>query len=252
MTERITSRKNAVVKRLAKLGRDKSFRFSEREFVCDGRKLLSEAIEAGAEITSVLADEESFESLPYTGCGAVYTAPKGILEFVSTLKSPQEVIFSCSMRDNVSHSVKRAVMLDGLQDTGNVGTIIRTADAFGIDAVYIDNCADIYNPKTIRSAMGSLFRVTIIPCSLDEEIPRLRQAGMRIYSSELHADSVSVGECDLSESCAVVIGNEGNGVRNEISKLCEKSVVIPMCGGAESLNASVAEGIFMYLMSTER
>ncbi len=252
MTERITGRKNAVIKRLAKLGRDKSFRNAEREFVCDGIKLLTEAISAGMEIVTVLADENFADSLPDTGNADVYAVPRELLEFVSTLKTTQDVIFTCRMRELEAKEINRAVMLDRLQDTGNVGTIIRTADAFGIDAVYADDCADIYNPKTIRSAMGSMFRTAVIPCSLTDEIPRIRKDGMKVYVSELHAKSVMIHECDFKGRCAVVIGNEGSGVRSEVSALCDESVVIPMTGGAESLNASVAAGIFMYEMSLGR
>ena len=143
---------------------------------------------------------------------------------------------------------KRVLLLDRLQDTGNIGTIIRTADAFGIDAIYEDGSADVYNPKTIRSAMGSIFRIPVISADFTELILRLRSEGMTVYASELYGEVVSVSDCSF-ENAAVVIGNEGNGVRREIAKLCDKSVMIPMSGGAESLNAAIAAAIFMYKMS---
>ncbi len=246
--ERISSRQNPTVKKLRALSKDKDFRNSCGEFVCDGEKLFSEALSENFEITAILASENFAEKLPNLPGVACYVAPQDILESVTTLKSAQNVIFSCRMRSSAPEKISRAILLDRLQDTGNIGTIIRTADAFGIDAVFCDGTADIYNPKTIRSAMGSIFRVPVIQESFDSLIPSLRSEGSRVYCSELYGNVKSISECDLKDTF-VVIGNEGNGVRPEISALCDGSIIIPMLGGAESLNAAVAAAIFMYEMS---
>lgn len=246
--EMITSRQNAIVKRLRALSKDKDERRRAGEFVCDGEKLFYEAVSEGYEITCVLATEEFSEKIRGIECENVYTVPQDILDSITTLKTAQSVIFSCKMRKVERKNAKKIILLDRLQDTGNIGTIIRTADAFGIDAVFCDGTADIYNPKTIRSAMGSIFRVPIAFENFSELIPRLRAEGVIVYCSELHGDSKTISECDFRHA-AVVIGNEGSGVRPEISELCDGSVIIPMSGGAESLNAAVAAAIFMYEMS---
>lgn len=251
MTEKITSRQNRTVKYLRALAREKELRAEKREFVCDGEKLLNEALAENMEIPLILVSEEAEGSLPDVPGAHISIAPRDVLESVTTLKSAQSVIFTCRMKTVAPDKIKCALLLDRLQDTGNLGTIIRTADAFGIDAVFEDGCADIYNPKTIRSAMGSIFRVPVISENFKSLIPRLRYDGMPVYASELYGEVKTVSELDL-RGAAVVIGNEGSGVRCEIANLCDASVIIPMHGGAESLNAAVAASIFMYKMSENK
>lgn len=251
MIDRITSRQNATVKYIRALSKDKSLRAEKGEFVCDGIKLLHEAVAENMEIPLVLVSEKAEETLPEISGAQVYVVPQDILDSVTSLKTAQTVIFTCKMKKRENTGLKRVLLLDRLQDTGNIGTIIRTADAFGIDAVFEDGCADIYNPKAIRSAMGSIFRVPVISENLESLIPRLRSEGITVYASELYGEVKTVSECRFKKS-AIVIGNEGNGVRREVAALCDASVIIPMQGGAESLNASVAAAIFMYKMSEER
>lgn len=248
MAEVIKSRQNQTVKYVRSLAGDRALRKSSGEFVCDGEKLLFEAISENAEIKIILVSEEYAEKLPSVPGAKIYATTKDILDSVTTLKNAQNVIFVCKMKKVEGKNIKKAILLDRLQDTGNVGTIIRTADAFGIDAVFEDGSADVYNPKTIRSAMGSIFRVAVISETFENLIPRLRADGMKVYASELYGDVKEISECSF-EKAAVVIGNEGNGVRREVSSLCDGSVIIPMRGGAESLNASVAASVFMYEMS---
>ena len=248
--ERITSRQNPTVKKLRALAKDKDFRMECGEFICDGEKLLSEAIRENFEITTLLISEDfkgDISSLPEQNC---YVAPQDILDSITTLKTAQSVIFSCRMKKASPENISSAILLDRLQDTGNIGTIIRTADAFGIDAVFCDGCADVYNPKTIRSAMGSIFRVPIIYGDFLSLIPELRKSGRKVYCSELYGDVKPISERS-PRGAYVVIGNEGNGVRPEVSAICDGSLIIPMKGSAESLNAAVAAAIFMYEMSGE-
>lgn len=248
MTEIITSRQNKTVKYVRALSRERDIRHEKREFVCDGEKLLREAIAEKAEIVTALFSAEKYSEAPEIPGAEVFRAGQDVLDSITTLKSAQDVIFTCRMKENRERPLSRIVLLDRLQDTGNLGTIIRTADALGIDAIFEDGCADIYNPKTVRAAMGSLFRVPVISASFSELIPKLRKQGLKIYASELYGDVKSISDTDLSRA-GVVIGNEGNGVRREVSEVCDASIIIPMRGGAESLNASVAAAIFMYKMS---
>ncbi len=248
MRERITSRKNETLKHIKRLGRDRDYRYLCREFVLDGEKLLYEAIENGATIRTVLYAEDKAESLPDIAGARTYVVPRDVLDDISSLSSAQSVVFTCAMPEAARKLSGRAILLDRLQDTGNVGTIIRTADAFGIDMIIEDGCADIYNPKTIRSAMGSLFRVPIVSCPMEDAIAALKGDGVSVYAATLARDARTIAETDVS-SAAIVIGNEGNGVREDVISLCDGCVIIPMQGGAESLNAAVAAAIFMYKMS---
>lgn len=248
MTEIITSRQNKTVKYIRALSRERELRCEKREFVCDGEKLLREAMAENAEIVTALFSAERYDELPEIPGAEIMCVSQDVLDSITTLKNAQDVIFTCRMKENEEKTFSRIMLLDRLQDTGNLGTVIRTADALGIDAVFEDGCADIYNPKTVRAAMGSLFRVPVISADFTVLIPALRAQGMRIYASELYGEVKSISETDLSRA-GVVIGNEGNGVRREVSALCDASVIIPMRGGAESLNASVAAAIFMYKMS---
>ncbi len=248
MMEKITSRQNPTVKKLRALAKDKAYRASCGEFVCDGTKLLFEAMRENFEITSVLVSEDAQDTLPELRGVNAFVAPDDVLDSITSLKSSQNVIFSCKMKKTPPEKLRKAILLDRLQDTGNIGTIIRTADAFGIDAVFCDGCADVYNPKTIRSAMGSIFRVPVVHEDFTTLIPRLRKEGKTVWCSELYGDVKTISECDLKDAF-VVIGNEGNGVRPEISAICDGSVIIPMKGSAESLNAAVAAAVFMYEMS---
>ena len=248
MRERITSRKNETLKHIKRLGRDRDYRRECGEFVCDGEKLLIEALSAGADIHTVLYDIEKAGALPDVLGADIYEVPRDVLDSVTQLTSSQSVIFTCAIPERGRELSGRVLLLDRLQDTGNVGTIIRTADAFGIDMIIEDGCADIYNPKTIRSAMGSLFRVPVVSCAMEQAIEQLQSAGVKVYASSLGEDAQSIETVKLSDA-AVIIGNEGNGVRAEIAKLCDGCVIIPMRGGAESLNAAIAASILMYKMS---
>ncbi len=246
MPQVITSRQNPLIKHLKKLAKDRKYREETGEFLCDGKKLLSEAVSSGAEIVSVLVADSEEVTVP-SGV-SVFSAPQDVLQSITALSSAQSVLFSCRIKKPEAVSGGKILLLDRLQDTGNVGTVIRTAVAFGFDAIYEDGCADIYNPKTVRAAMGALFKIPVISEDFCELIPRLQESGKKIFSATLSEDAVPIDRCDLKDA-AVIIGNEGNGVREEITKLCDGSVIIPISENAESLNAAVAASIFMYKIS---
>ena len=134
-----------------------------------------------------------------------------------------------------------------MRDPGNLGSVIRSAVAFGAEIIIISSdCADVYNPKTIRAAMGSLFKVEIlISDDLCRTVSELRRSGRRVFAAELRDNAVSVDEIALNTKDIVIIGNEGHGIDEKLSSLCDGSVYIPISSNAESLNASVAAAIFM-------
>ena len=140
----------------------------------------------------------------------------------------------------------RYLVLDGIQDPGNVGTILRTADAFDCGGIFLlPGCADLYNPKTLRAAMGVHFRRTLYPCTLEELTALLAAASVPLYATALAEDTVDIRQADLANA-AVVIGSEGRGVSPQVLAVCQKTLKIPMSGRCESLNAAVAAAVLLW------
>ena len=142
-------------------------------------------------------------------------------------------------------------MVESVRDPGNLGTILRCADAFGIDHVILSSdCADVFSPKTLRGAMGAVFRKSITVCSdLCATVTALKEDGRRVLATALHRDSLKLGDFELNPTDVFVIGNEGHGISDGLITACGETVFIPMCGGAESLNAGVAASICMWELS---
>lgn len=241
----ITSRKNPLVVHMKKLGTDGDHRRACGEFLCDGEKLLKEALQYGAEITAVLHSGEAPAGIPRHI--PVYSVPYDILETVSPLKTPQSIVFSCRMK-NMPADLSGGgfhIILEGIQDPGNVGTVLRTAGAFGVDSVILTGaCADPYHPKTIRATMGAIFRQPIKSMTL-QELAALKTGGLTLYGAALTTDSRDIREVAL-KNAAVAIGSEGGGLSKALLDLCNGSLIIPMAPDCESLNAAVAAGIIMW------
>ncbi|MBR5479989.1 MAG: RNA methyltransferase [Clostridia bacterium] len=247
----ITSRSNRLVKELRELQTKRKVRYENRSFVCDGIKLLGEAIQSGVKIKYIFAQEGIELNAEWLDEYDVYTAPRELMEYISTLECTQGVIFCCEMPESSDLEGEQILILDHLQDTGNLGTIIRCADAFGISTVVLDGTADPYNPKTVRAAMGALFRVKL--CSMDSlhAIDLLKDKNIPTYAATLTESAVDITGVSLKRA-AVVIGNEGNGVSGRVEDACSGHVILPMSGDAESLNASIAAGIIMWEMQKAR
>ena len=140
----------------------------------------------------------------------------------------------------------RYMVLDGVQDPGNVGTILRTADAFRADGLLLVNgCADLYNPKTVRATMGAVFRCPVWNCSVEELAALLQKSGLPLYGAALRSDTVDARKADY-QCCAVAIGSEGRGLSGEVLRLCNKTVRIPMSEHCESLNAAAAAAVLLW------
>lgn len=243
--ERITSRKNPRIVHMKKLGTSREYRNETGEFICDGIKLLREAVMHRAEITCVLFAGEMPEGIP-AGTD-VFQVDMGIIEAVSPMKNPQPVLFSCRKKA-VSEEVRGAVViLEGVQDPGNVGTMLRTANAMGVGTVVLTGgCADPYNPKTVRASMGAVFRQHYFETDLSG-VASLRSGGLRIMGAALGEGCRPVTEVNF-ENAAVVIGSEGRGISAEMLDICDERVIIPMAPECESLNAGVAAAIIMWEM----
>lgn len=255
----IESRQNGALRHLARLGRERKYRRTTGEMLCEGEKMLEEALRSGAQPGVVLVRARAKDRLPDDLLGraaqagaALYCAGDALFELASDVETPQNVIFSCKQPDWTPEALtgcKQALLLDGVQDPGNLGTILRTAEAFALGAVVLcEGCADPFSPKVVRSTMGAVFRLPCVRLPLADAVERLRGQGMDIYATALHADSVPLGAVPLSRA-AVIIGSEGRGVTPQAIEMSDKRVIIPMHGRAESLNAGVAAAIVIYEMT---
>ena len=265
----ITSRNNPIVKWAASL-QDKKWRDREGCFIAEGTKLTLEAIEAGLPIHSVFVDEDKkdkilprIEKISHNrsnGNFTVYTLSSTAFEKISTEKAPQGVISVIKSLDffyNIDIIYNEEFFLDedemalalcSVRDPGNLGSVIRSAVAFGVDHIVLtSDCADVYNPKTVRSAMGSLYRtkVTVIK-DFSSFIEASQYNGRRVFAAELSDNAKSLHEAELTRKDIIVIGNEGHGIPLNISAKTNGSVYIPISKKTESLNASVAAAIFMW------
>ena len=248
--EPITSKQNPLCTHMRRLASTRSYREEKGEFFCDSPKLLEEALRWGAELTAVLYT--AGVTLPELPCG-VRTAEvtEAVMKSVSPMEAPQGVVFSCRMRDNTppkSLEGSRYLVLDGVQDPGNVGTMLRTADAFDCEGLFLlPGCADIYNPKTVRAAMGVLFRRNIWRCDLETLSELLKAAEIPLYGAALRDDTADVREIDLKKA-AVAVGSEGRGLSNAVLDRCDRTVKIPMSERCESLNAAAAAAVLLWEM----
>ncbi len=239
--EIIRSRQNDIVKRFIALASDGKARQREGEFVGAGDKLLSEAVASGAEVTCVLT-AEPLEGLPFR-----LVTPE-ILRAVTPLQNSSGPVFSVRMRQlPAPESLARVIVLENVQDPGNVGTVLRTADAFGMDLVVLCGaCADPYNPKTVRASMGAVFRQPAARASGPAELPGLLGT-LPLYGAALRTDAADIRDLPKT-GLAVAVGNEGKGLTPELLALCAGTAVIPMRPQAESLNAGVAAAVVMWEM----
>ena len=247
--EHITSRKNRIITHLKELSSDGAYRKQSGEFVCDGEKTLKEALAVGAEISCVLWASQPKFALPSSI--AQYTCPEELMQHVSPLKNSVGPVFSVKILQEGANNkpVSTAVILENVQDPGNVGTVIRTADAMGTDLVIlVGDCADLYNPKTVRATMGGLFRQAVVEMDLKELRSYLNQNGLKLLGAALSESAEDIRKISM-EHTAVAIGSEGRGLSDELIEICEGTIIIPMRQNCESLNAAVAASIVMWEMS---
>lgn len=247
----ITSVKNPIVKEMKALNQ-KNKRRQTGYFLIEGEKMLGEALTSGCVIQTVLVSEQkplssALEQLLTQQGAHLFTVSDHVLQSVCDTETPQGSVASCSFRPAPTHWGSQCIYLDGLQDPGNMGTILRTADAMGIDLVVAAGCVDLYNPKVVRSTMGSLFRQQVLVTDQGTAIlQQMRKDGWRVLSSVLDAAAQPLTQANLTGKVCIVIGNEGRGVSQQVLDCSDGTVYIPMSGGAESLNAGIAAGIFMW------
>lgn len=242
----ITSKDNATIKEIKKLKEKKN---REERFIVEGIKMIEEAIQYNANIELVVYSEKfNISNIELNGIKTIEVT-ESIFNTLTEVVSPQGIL--AVIRKNVdskkiNYSNEFILALDGIQDPGNLGTIIRTVDATNLKQIIVSkDTVDTYSPKVIRSTMGAIFRVNVIEAeSLPQELEKLKKEGFKIITTSLQTDK-SIYDIDYKKS-VVVIGNEANGVSKEVYEVANEKAKIPMPGKAESLNASVAAGVMMY------
>lgn len=256
--ERITAKENPAVKLYRKLSRSKKDRTQEGLFVLEGLRLVMDAVQNGATLTHLFWTDDGYTrwnmeqfqaDLRETRCALLSNELGTVL---SQTEHPQGVYAICKMPEQpplsaLIHARGTYAILHQLQDPGNAGMILRTADALGLDGVVYSASCDIYSPKVVRATMGSLFRMPI--CCTADVTPVLeacRNADVETCAAVVSGTAELVGECTFRHGTAIVIGNEGNGLPKAVSDACDRRVTIPMHGTIESLNAAMATGIILW------
>lgn len=251
----ITSKDNEVIKNIRKL-KEKKFRDQTNGYIVEGIKMIKEAITEEALIKLIVVCEENvndggidkkllYEIAKYE---CIYVSKK-IFDLISEVKTPQgilAVIQKDNSEDKIDYKQDVIVVLDGIQDPGNLGTILRTIDSVGLDQVIVSKeTADAYNPKVVRSTMGAIFRVNIIESdNLLDTLKNMKKHKYKVMATSLETEN-SIYDVDYSKK-VIVIGNEANGVSQDILDYADEKIKIPMLGKTESLNASVATGVILY------
>ena len=246
METRITSRKNPLIQQVRRLLTSKKEREATGLFVGDGTKLLAEAVRyyPGLE-TIILADGVEAE-IPERA--SVVRVPEDVMAYISPMETPQGALFLCRLPEPKEFIPKAGMLLlDGIQDPGNVGTILRTADALDVPVVLLEGCADPYSHKVVRSSMGAVFRVQPTQATWERVQESCKAAKIPVAVTALSDRAEDIRKADLS-TMAVVIGSEGRGVRSEIMEQADAQLIIPMNAHCESLNAAVAATIVMWEM----
>ena len=251
----ITSKDNELIKHIKKL-KDKKERDLSNEYIIEGIKLIQEAIQENAKIKQIIIcdDCEKTESIPkdlmyeIAKQECIYVTNK-VFDSITEVMNPQgilAIIEKQSKEIQIDDKQDIILALDDIQDPGNLGTILRTADSIGLTQILVSKgTADSYNPKVVRSTMGAIFRVKIIECEdLVKTLKEIKKHKFEIVVSSLQTDN-SIYDINYHKK-VIVIGNEANGVKREIQDLADKKIKIPMLGKTESLNASVATGIILY------
>ncbi len=248
MLQELTSRKNPTIVRLRALAADGAFRRAEGEYLCDGEKLLREALDKGAALRSVLWKETARE-LPGLEAVKQYVAPAELFDYASPMKNSPGPLFTLAIPSEEREAAfERAILLENVQDPGNVGTLLRTAAAMGVEtAILCGACADPYSPKAARATMGAIFRERLLHLHADEAAALVRKNGLPLYGAALSERAQDLRRVDLRRA-VVAVGSEGRGLTPELLALCDGEVIIPMDAGSESLNAAAAGAILLWEM----
>ena len=246
MIEKISSRKNPLLQQVKKLLTSKKEREAIGLFVADGTKLLQEAVKFYPGLDTVILAEGVQAEVP--DHVRLVEVPGDVMASISPMESPQGALFLCRLPEKTEFRPQPGMlMLDGIQDPGNIGTILRTADALEIPVVLLEGCADPYSHKVVRASMGAVFRTSVVQTTWEKAKAACDAAGIPVAVTALSDRAKDIRQADLAKM-AVVIGSEGRGVRQEVLENAGAELIIPMNPRCESLNAAIAATICMWEM----
>lgn len=246
MELKITSRKNPFVQQVRRLLTSRKERQQAGLFVADGTKLLQEAVRFWDGLDTVILTDGVEAQVP--DHVRVVTVTPEIMEYISPMETPQGALFLCKLPQQTEFLPRPGMLLlDGIQDPGNIGTILRTADALDIPVALLEGCANPYSHKVVRASMGAVFRTPVVQTTWAEAQAACKKAGIPIGVTALSDRAEDLRSAKLLQM-AVVIGSEGQGVRKEILECADRELIIPMNPRCESLNAAIAAAIVMWQM----
>ena len=244
MAEWITSKANSTVQQLRKLAASRKYRYECRAFVADGGKLVEEALRWGLGVEALILREGVEFPVP-PGVREI-RVPEGLMKEISRMETPQGVMALCRMPEQEPLDLKPgSLILDGIQDPGNLGTILRAADAFDVPVILADGCADPYGEKTVRATMGAVFRRPPLQAETEAILAQCRERGIPVCVTALSETAEDVRRVNLP-ACVTVIGSEGQGVSEAFLEAAERQAIIPMSPKCESLNAAVAATVVLW------
>ncbi len=246
MEMRITARKNPLLQQVRRLLSSRKAREEAGLFVADGTKLLAEAAAHYPGLqTAILTDDVQ---IPLPGHVKVVRVPEDVMASISPMESPQGALFICSLPEKKAFTAQPGMLLlDGVQDPGNLGTILRTADAMQVPVALLEGCADAYSHKVVRSSMGAVFRTQPVSVTWAEAQTAFKKLHIPIAVTALSDTARDIRQANLP-SMAVVIGSEGQGVRPQVLQRADAQLIIPMNPKCESLNAAIAAAIVLWEM----
>lgn len=246
MEVRITGRKNPLIQQVRRLLTSRREREKAGLFVADGTKLLEEAVRYFPGLDTVILSDGIEAELPEQV--RLVRVPEDIMAYISPMEAPQGALFLCRLPEKKEFVPKEGMLLlDGIQDPGNLGTILRTADALNVPVALLEGCADPYNHKTVRASMGAVFRTQPVQTTWAQARLICSECKIPVAVTALSDRAKDLRQASVG-NMAVVIGSEGQGVRKEILDSADAELIIPMTAHCESLNAAVAAAIVMWQM----
>ncbi len=244
--QKISSKENDLIKHIRKL-KDKKYRDLNNEYLIEGIKIVKEAIQENAKIKQIIISENFEEIDEFSKFNCIQVTQK-LFNYITEVKTPQGIlaVVEKTNKSEICYDEDIIVVLDNVQDPGNLGTILRTVDSIGLSQIIVSKgTADAYNPKVVRSTMGAIFRIDIIEVeNLKETLNKIRQNNYKIVVTTPNTEK-TIYDIDYKNK-VIIIGNEANGVEANIIENADEKIKIPMPGRAESLNASVATGVVLY------
>ncbi len=235
----IESTSNNKIKDIRKLN-EKKYRDEEKKYIVEGEHLVLEAYKSGNLDEVILCERDIDLGVPKT------YVTEAVMKTISTLPSKVDIIGVCSLKENDIDLTKNILVLDGVQDPGNLGTILRSAVAFNLTNIILsEDTVDMYNTKSLRSAQGMNFYLNIKRANLVEYIKFLKENGYKILGTDV-TNGIDVKSVSKNEKYAIIMGNEGNGMSDKVRQLCDKNIYIDMNNNCESLNVGVSASIIMY------